>query len=150
MKGNEEVLNLLNQLLTNELTAINQYFIHAKMCSNWGYERLAEHSREESIEERVDREEAGEAIRVIEAGPGERVGGGRGRSRGWGYSRDRGWSRGRGWRRTLPGLHRPRSRRALDKRFSRRWWHPPQSLPAPHAAVICSTCSAPWSIAACT
>jgi bacterioferritin len=51
MKGNEEVLNLLNELLTNELTAINQYFIHAKMCENWGYERLAHKIREESIDE---------------------------------------------------------------------------------------------------
>jgi bacterioferritin len=51
MKGNEEVLNLLNQLLTNELTAINQYFIHAKMCQNWGYLRLAKKVREESIDE---------------------------------------------------------------------------------------------------
>jgi bacterioferritin len=51
MKGNEEVLNLLNQLLTNELTAINQYFIHAKMCENWGYERLGHKIREESIDE---------------------------------------------------------------------------------------------------
>ena len=51
MKGNEEVLALLNQLLTNELTAINQYFIHAKMCENWGYERLAAKVREESIDE---------------------------------------------------------------------------------------------------
>ena len=51
MKGNEEVLNLLNQLLTNELTAINQYFIHAKMCGNWGYDRLAGKLRTESIDE---------------------------------------------------------------------------------------------------
>nr|HEX4317003.1 bacterioferritin [Kofleriaceae bacterium] len=51
MKGNEEVLNLLNQLLTNELTAINQYFVHAKMCENWGYARLAEKVRAESIDE---------------------------------------------------------------------------------------------------
>jgi bacterioferritin len=51
MKGNEEVLNLLNQLLTNELTAINQYFVHAKMCENWGYARLAERVRAESIDE---------------------------------------------------------------------------------------------------
>jgi len=41
MKGNEEILVLLNSLLTNELTAINQYFVHAKMCQNWGFERLA-------------------------------------------------------------------------------------------------------------
>jgi bacterioferritin len=51
VKGNEEVLQLLNELLTNELTAINQYFIHAKMCENWGYERLAAKVREESIDE---------------------------------------------------------------------------------------------------
>ena len=51
MKGNEEVLELLNNLLTNELTAINQYFVHAKMCENWGFERLAHKIREESIDE---------------------------------------------------------------------------------------------------
>src|SRR3954471_20609334 len=51
MKGNEEVLTLLNNLLTNELTAINQYFIHAKMCENWGFERLGHKIRKESIDE---------------------------------------------------------------------------------------------------
>jgi len=51
MKGNDDVLKLLAQLLMNELTAINQYFIHAKMCENWGYERLAHKVREESIDE---------------------------------------------------------------------------------------------------
>jgi bacterioferritin len=51
MKSSQEVLDLLNQLLTNELTAINQYFIHAKMCENWGYLRLAAKIREESIDE---------------------------------------------------------------------------------------------------
>jgi bacterioferritin len=51
MKGNDEVLRLLNELLTNELTAINQYFIHSKMCANWGYERLAGKIRAESIDE---------------------------------------------------------------------------------------------------
>ncbi len=51
MKGNDDVLKLLAQLLLNELTAINQYFIHAKMCENWGYERLAHKLREESIDE---------------------------------------------------------------------------------------------------
>jgi bacterioferritin len=51
MKGSEEVLVLLNNLLTNELTAINQYFVHAKMCENWGYERLAAKIRDESIDE---------------------------------------------------------------------------------------------------
>ena len=51
MKGNAEILTLLNHLLTNELTAINQYFIHAKMCENWGYQRLADKLRAESIDE---------------------------------------------------------------------------------------------------
>ena len=51
MKGNDEVLTLLNNLLTNELTAINQYYVHAKMCANWGFERLAHKIREESIDE---------------------------------------------------------------------------------------------------
>ncbi|HEY5944830.1 MAG TPA: bacterioferritin [Kofleriaceae bacterium] len=51
MKGDERVLELLNELLTNELTAINQYFIHAKMNENWGYERLAHKLRDESIDE---------------------------------------------------------------------------------------------------
>ncbi|HEY1555701.1 MAG TPA: bacterioferritin [Kofleriaceae bacterium] len=51
MKGNEQILGLLNELLANELTAINQYFVHAKMCQNWGYERLATKLREESIDE---------------------------------------------------------------------------------------------------
>src|SRR6185312_16389228 len=51
MKGNDQILSLLNDLLTNELTAINQYFVHAKMCQNWGYERLASKIREESIDE---------------------------------------------------------------------------------------------------
>src|SRR5688572_24873714 len=51
MKGDPEVIEALNELLTAELTAINQYFVHAKMCSNWGYKRLAAKKRQESIEE---------------------------------------------------------------------------------------------------
>ncbi len=51
MKGHAEVIDLLNELLTNELTAINQYFIHAKMLANWGYDRLASKVRAESIDE---------------------------------------------------------------------------------------------------
>jgi bacterioferritin len=51
MKGNDDVLKLLAQLLMNELTAINQYFIHSKMCENWGYERLGHKLRDESIDE---------------------------------------------------------------------------------------------------
>jgi bacterioferritin len=51
MKGNDEVIAVLQDVLCAELTAINQYFIHARMCTNWGYKRLAELIRKESIEE---------------------------------------------------------------------------------------------------
>jgi bacterioferritin len=51
MKGHAKVLEILNDLLTNELTSVNQYFIHAKMCENWGYKALAHKVREESIDE---------------------------------------------------------------------------------------------------
>src|SRR6188768_3560098 len=51
MQGDPAIISMLNDVLTSELTAINQYFIHAKMCSNWGYDRLAEHIRDESIDE---------------------------------------------------------------------------------------------------
>lgn len=51
MKGHDQVVNLLNDILTAELTAINQYFIHGRMCENWGYQRLWKKLREESIGE---------------------------------------------------------------------------------------------------
>ena len=51
MKGHPEVITLLNDLLTHELTSVNQYFIHARMCENWGYERLWKKVRAESIDE---------------------------------------------------------------------------------------------------
>ena len=51
MKGNDEVITVLNEVLTSELTAINQYFIHSKMCEDWGFQRLAAKKKEESIEE---------------------------------------------------------------------------------------------------
>jgi bacterioferritin len=69
MKGNEEVVSLLNQLLTNELTAINQYFIHAKMCQNWGYDRLWEMLRAESIDEMRHADEVIGRILFLEGVP---------------------------------------------------------------------------------
>ncbi len=51
MKGNDKVIDLLNEVLTGELSAINQYWLHARMCENWGYERLWKKIRAESIDE---------------------------------------------------------------------------------------------------
>ena len=51
MRGHERIITTLNDILTAGLTAINQYFIHARMCENWGYERLWKKVREESIGE---------------------------------------------------------------------------------------------------
>jgi bacterioferritin len=51
MRGDPEVLELLNEVLTSELTAINQYFIHYRMLENQGYQRLAKKKKEESVEE---------------------------------------------------------------------------------------------------
>jgi bacterioferritin len=51
MKGDPKVVTLLNEVLTAELTAINQYFLHAELCKHWGFDRLASRARKESIEE---------------------------------------------------------------------------------------------------
>ena len=51
MRSDPEIIAALNEILTNELAAINQYFIHFRMLENWGYKRLAKKKREESIEE---------------------------------------------------------------------------------------------------
>lgn len=69
MQGSAAVLELLNEVLTAELTAVNQYFLHAKMCDNWGYERLAHHDREESIGEMKDADRVIERILYLEGVP---------------------------------------------------------------------------------
>ncbi len=69
MQGDPEIIELLNEVLTAELTAINQYFIHAKMCENWGYRRLAEKVRDESIDEMKDADELIERILYLEGVP---------------------------------------------------------------------------------
>jgi bacterioferritin len=51
MKGDKKTIEHLNKILRNELTAINQYFLHAKMFANWGYKKLGEHEHNESIDE---------------------------------------------------------------------------------------------------
>jgi bacterioferritin len=69
MRGDDEVISLLNEQLTSELTAINQYFLHAKMQANWGFTRLAEHTRAESIEEMRHAEWLTDRILFLEALP---------------------------------------------------------------------------------
>lgn len=69
MKGDAKVIDLLNQVLKAELTAINQYFLHAEMCENWGYERLAKLIRKESIEEMVHAEKLIERILYLDSTP---------------------------------------------------------------------------------
>lgn len=69
MRGDAQIVEALNDILTAELTAINQYFVHAKMCENWGYERLAKKKREESIDEMKHADELIERILFLEGTP---------------------------------------------------------------------------------
>ncbi|HEX2192165.1 MAG TPA: bacterioferritin [Acidimicrobiales bacterium] len=69
MRGPQEVIDLLNDVLTAELTAINQYFVDAKMCENWGYAALAAHIRADSVEEMGDAEKLIERILYLEGVP---------------------------------------------------------------------------------
>jgi bacterioferritin len=69
MRGDAEIIGLLNEQLTSELTAINQYFLHAKMQENWGYKTLAAYTRKESIEEMVHAERLTDRILFLEGLP---------------------------------------------------------------------------------
>ena len=69
MKGNDDVIEVLNDVLCAELTGINQYFIHSMMCANWRYKRLAEHGRQEAVEEMKHAEEIIERILYLDGAP---------------------------------------------------------------------------------
>src|SRR5215218_6601426 len=69
MKGDPKVIEVLNEVLTAELTAINQYFVHGEMCENWGYERLQKVIRKHSIGEMKHAEELIERVLFLEGIP---------------------------------------------------------------------------------
>lgn len=69
MQGSPEIIEFLNEALTAELTAINQYFAHSKLCENWGWKRLAEKYREESFEEMRDAEHVMDRIILLDGMP---------------------------------------------------------------------------------
>ncbi|WP_433252136.1 bacterioferritin [Streptosporangium sp. CA-135522] len=69
MQGDKKIIELLNEQLTAELTAINQYFLHAKMQENWGYTKLAKYTREESIDEMRHAEKLTDRILFLEGLP---------------------------------------------------------------------------------
>ena len=69
MKGEPKIIAVLSEVLKAELTAINQYFLHAEMCENWGYQRMAAHTRKESIEEMTHAEKLIERILYLDGTP---------------------------------------------------------------------------------
>ena len=69
MKGDPKVIAVLSEVLKAELTAINQYFLHAEMCENWGYQRMAKITRKESIEEMTHAEKLMERIPLLDGTP---------------------------------------------------------------------------------
>ncbi|SRR5581483_7026299 len=69
MRGNDQVIAKLNEALREELTAINQYFVHAEMCHNWGYHRLGNYIRKQSIGEMKHAEELLERVIFLDGTP---------------------------------------------------------------------------------
>jgi bacterioferritin len=69
MKGNPKVIEQLNHALREELTAINQYFIHAEMCENWGYDRLSKYIKKQSIDEMKHAETLIERVLFLDGSP---------------------------------------------------------------------------------
>jgi bacterioferritin len=69
MKGNPKVIEQLNRALREELTAINQYFVHAEMCENWGYDRLSKFIKKQSIDEMKHAESLMERIFFLDGTP---------------------------------------------------------------------------------
>jgi bacterioferritin len=69
MQGDPQIVELLNEVLTAELTAVNQYFLDAKMFDNWGYQRLGERFRSESIDEMKDADHLIERLLYLEGHP---------------------------------------------------------------------------------
>ncbi len=69
MKGSRDVIDLLNEVLAGELVAINQYFLHAKMCQNWGYRRIASRVRSESIDEMKHADQLADRILFLDGLP---------------------------------------------------------------------------------
>lgn len=69
MRGDPQIIEALNEILTAELTAINQYFLHSRMCANWGYRRLAKKKHDESIDEMKDADRIIERILFLEGVP---------------------------------------------------------------------------------
>ncbi len=69
MKGNDQIIEALNAVLTAELTAINQYFVHHKMCENWGYQKLSKKKYEEALDEMKDADRLIERILYLDGVP---------------------------------------------------------------------------------